>query len=213
MAQIEENRRPLRTRRRVWPHLLAHIIVRLGVTPNQMSVASLVVAALGVVAYAAVPATGPLARAALLIAAAVCIQLRLLSNLLDGLMAVEEGKKTPTGALYNEIPDRLTDSLFLVAAGHAAGVPELGWAAALLAVLTAYVRVLGGALGCGQDYSGPMAKQQRMFVLTAGSVLAAVMPYRPVIATALALIALGSAATVWRRTYRLAGALALRERA
>ena len=44
----------------------------------------------------------------------------------------------------------------------------LGWAAAVLAVLTAYVRVLGGSLGLTQHFIGPMAKQHRMFTLTLG---------------------------------------------
>ena len=56
--------------------------------------------------------------------AAVCVQLRLLCNLLDGMVAIEGGKQSPTGMLYNEFPDRVADSLFLVALGYAAGC---GW--------------------------------------------------------------------------------------
>jgi phosphatidylglycerophosphate synthase len=173
-----------------------------------MSAASMAVALLGGGAYLGTVAARPLASGLLFIAAAICIQLRLLSNLLDGLMAIEEGKKTATGALFNEFPDRISDTLFLVGAGYASGLPELGWAAALLAVLTAYVRALGASLGFGQDYSGPMAKQQRMFVLTIGSLAAVVLPHRPVLLVVLGLIAVGSAATVVRRTCRLANQLA-----
>ena len=191
MLGTGESRRPLKTRERAWPRRVAHLLVRLGITPNQVSVATLVFAALG---------------------AAICIQLRLLGNLLDGLMAVEEGEQTPSGALYNELPDRLADSLFLAAAGYAAEWPELGWLSALLAVGTAYVRAFGASLGFGQDYGGPMAKQQRMFVLTAGSVVAIVLPHGPVLAAALAIIALGSALTVGLRIRRLAGHLAARDR-
>src|SRR5262249_35083373 len=138
--------------------------------------------------------------------------LRLLANLLDGLMAIEEGQQTAIGALYNELPDRLADGLFLAAAGYAAGWPELGWISAVLAVSTAYVRAVGASLGFGQDYGGPMAKQQRMFVLTAGSLAAMVLPHPVVLAAALAIIALGSAVTVWLRIRRLAGNLARRDR-
>jgi hypothetical protein len=38
-------------------------------------------------------------------------------------------------------------------------VPVLGWLAALLACGTAYVRVLGGALGAAQDFCGPQASR------------------------------------------------------
>ena len=50
----------------------------------------------------------------------------------------------------------------------------LGWCAAVLAVLTAYVRVLGGSLGVTQHFIGPMAKQHRMFTLTIATLLSAV---------------------------------------
>ena len=49
------------------------------------------------------------------------IQLRLIANLLDGLVAVEGGKRTPTGELYNEAPDRIADTAVLVGAGYAVG--------------------------------------------------------------------------------------------
>jgi phosphatidylglycerophosphate synthase len=212
MLGTAESRRPLKTRERAWPRRVAHIVVRLGLTPNQVSGASIALALLGAAAFAAVPGAAPTGRLLLLLAAAICIQLRLLCNLLDGLMAVEEGKHTPSGALYNELPDRLADSLFLAAAGYAAEWPELGWISALLAVGTAYVRAFGASLGFGQDYSGPMAKQQRMFVLTAGCIVALVLPHRPVLAAALAIIALGSALTVWLRIRRLAGHLATGDR-
>ena len=101
------------------------------------------------------------------IATAACVQLRLLCNLLDGMVAIEGGKSTSTGALFNEIPDRIADPLFLVPLGYAVGYWWLGWLAALLAVLTAYVRVLGGALGQQQDFGGllpkhPCAQHQAM---------------------------------------------------
>ena len=145
---------------------------------------------------------------ACLVAAALFIQLRLLANMLDGLMAVEEGKKTATGVIYNELPDRVADAIILVAAGYSCGWPALGWLAALLAAITAYVRTLGGSLGFPQDFSGPMAKPHRMFVMTVATVLAAFLPGWPILALGLAIVALGAAATVARRTRRLADKLA-----
>lgn len=65
-------------------------------------------------------------------------------------------------------------ALILVAAGYAAGIAWLGWLAALLAVTTAYVRLLGGSLAVPQDFGGVMAKQHRMAVLTGALVLQAV---------------------------------------
>ena len=90
------------------------------------------------------------------------------------MVAIEGGRKSSVGAIYNEFPDRIADTLFLVPLGYATGVPWLGWAAALLAALTAYVRVFGGSLGLAQDFSGVMAKQRRMAALTAGLIAQAV---------------------------------------
>ena len=178
-------------------------------TPNQMSVASVGCAALSAVAYLASGRLGGvLLSGACLVAAALLIQLRLLANLLDGLMAVEEGKRTATGVIYNELPDRVADAIILVAAGYASGWPALGWLAALLAAITAYVRTFGGSLGFRQDFSGPMAKPHRMFAMTVATVVAALLPGWPILALGLAIVALGAAATVVRRTHRLADMLA-----
>ena len=99
------------------------------------------------------------------------MQLRLLCNLLDGMVAIEGGRKSKVGVLYNEVPDRVADSLFLVALGYAIGIAWLGWLAALAAAVTAYIRVLGGTFGLAQDFRGPLAKQHRMAVMTAGCLL------------------------------------------
>jgi phosphatidylglycerophosphate synthase len=96
-----------------------------------------------------------------------------LCNLLDGLVAIEGKRQSPTGALFNEVPDRIADSLFIVALGYAVDMPALGWFGALAAAITAYIRVLGGSLGLPQDFRGPMAKPHRMAVLTAACVLGA----------------------------------------
>ena len=102
------------------------------------------------------------------------MQLRLLCNMLDGMVAIEGGRQTATGVLYNEIPDRVADSLLIVALGYAAGAGWLGWLGALAAAVTAYIRVLGGTCGLAQDFRGPLAKPHRMFVMTVGCLLGAI---------------------------------------
>ena len=161
------NRRPLKTRSSQWAQRLAAYLASTAISANQISVLSVVFAAAGAAALLA--ASGPWA----LVVCAVCIQLRLGCNLLDGMVAVEGGKKSPVGVLYNEIPDRIADSLFIVAAGYSVHWPWLGWCGALLAALTAYIRALGGSLGLAQDFRGPMAKPHRMAVLTIGCIVGA----------------------------------------
>src|SRR3546814_4144150 len=72
-----------------------------GVSPNLISMMSIVFAALGA---AALLELGSPWGAWL---CAIAIVLRLLCNLFDGLVAVEHARKTPTGVLYNEVPDRV----------------------------------------------------------------------------------------------------------
>ncbi|KZC34744.1 CDP-diacylglycerol--glycerol-3-phosphate 3-phosphatidyltransferase [Rhodanobacter sp. FW510-R12] len=164
------NRRPIAVRGSGWAQRIAAALARSRLTPNQISVLSVLFALADAWALLALPG------AAGALPCALAIGLRLLCNLFDGMVAVEGGKGTATGALYNELPDRLTDSLFLVALGYAIALPWLGWLAALLAALTAYIRVLGGALGHAQDFRGPMAKPHRMWLLGVALVLAALPP-------------------------------------
>lgn len=146
-----------------------------------------------------------------LLLAILGIQLRLLANVLDGLVAVEGGKGSALGALYNEFPDRLADSIILVSLGVAAGIDWLGWLAALLAALTAYIRVFGGALGQPQAFFGPMAKQHRMAVATialvAQMLLSTWIPSAVIGSLALGLICIGAAWTCVRRTMHIARSL------
>jgi phosphatidylglycerophosphate synthase len=161
------NRRPLTSRSTFWAKYLANTLVRIGVTPNSISVFSIAPACLA--AYLFVPP----ATWWHLLGIALCIQLRLLCNLLDGMVAIEGGKQSAVGALYNEVPDRIADSLFIVALGYAIGQPWLGWLGALAAAFTAYIRVLGGSLGLAQDFRGPQAKPHRMAVMTIACLLGA----------------------------------------
>jgi phosphatidylglycerophosphate synthase len=208
-------RRPLKSRQTGWATALAGLLLSWRVSPNAISVASVFFAAgVGGALYVSGQA-GPRQRMLLLALAAVGIQLRLLSNLLDGMVAVEGGLKTKSGEVYNDLPDRVADWLILVLAGYATGkLPfgtALGWSAGLLAVFTAYVRMLGGSLGLKQSFIGPMAKQQRMAVLTAACLLSIVETklVRPgtVLWAALMVINLGCLITIVRRTRRIVAEL------
>ncbi len=84
-------------------------------------------------------------------------------------------RPSAVGKIYNEFPDRVADSLLIAAAaGYACGSPWLGWLGALLAALTAYIRVFGGLSISRRISGGPfLAKQQRMALLTVACVAAA----------------------------------------
>ncbi|HEY8683702.1 MAG TPA: CDP-alcohol phosphatidyltransferase family protein [Rhodanobacter sp.] len=197
------NRRPIAVRSSGWARRIAGWLARSTVTPNQISFISVLFALAGSAALLAWPGIGGL------LLCASCILLRLLCNLFDGMVAVEGGRGTVTGVLYNELPDRMADSLLLVALGYAIATPWLGWLCALLAALTAYVRTLGGTLGQAQDFRGPMAKPHRMWLMGIALVIAAVaMPWqRQILFGAAVIIAIGSALTCIERTRAIAARL------
>lgn len=217
MTTPAPNRRPLASRDTRAARALAGALARAGIAPNAISAASVVAAALGAGAFlvGARTGAGSLGIAAFVVAAAG-VQLRLLCNLMDGMVAVEWDRKSPAGEVWNELPDRIADVVLFVAVGHASGAVELGWAAAVLAVTTAYVRALGGVSGLPQSFAGPMAKPQRMAVLTLAALAAAAL--RPsglapaILELALWIVVAGAIVTAARRTIAIVRALEARAR-
>jgi phosphatidylglycerophosphate synthase len=215
-----DNRRPLKSRSTGWAQQVAGTLARGGATPDAISGTGLALAVLGAALFLGAGISSPGPRAAFLIGAAACVQLRLLCNLLDGMVAVEHGRGSASGPIWNELPDRLADTLFLVGAGYCAWslgwnfAQPLGWIAAWLAVLTAYLRELGRGLGFPADFSGPMAKPHRMAALTLTCLVAALEPLwrweGHALMIGLSVIAVGTAFTLLRRTRNLVHRLAER---
>jgi len=204
-------RRPLKTRQRAWAQGLARVLTRAGAAPNAISMASLLFAAAAGICLGLTSRTEGIMRPALFLAAAACIQLRLLCNMLDGLVAIEGGRKTVYGEIFNDMPDRFADVVILVGAGYSISNfswgHELGWLAAVLAVMTAYIRLLGGSMGVHQYFLGPMAKPHRMALLTGACVLSVFEKNfgmtGQVMAAALVLMVAGMLVTCARRTMRI----------
>ena len=209
-------RRPIKARNSRWAAASAALLVRQGITPNAISSASIVCAGIAGGAFVMLRfATTPMTQAALFVVAILGIQGRLVCNLLDGMVAIEGGQKTKSGDVFNDLPDRISDPLIIVPAGYAIiSLPYaagLGWLAALMAVLTAYVRVLGHSSGTPDFFVGPMAKQHRMAALTLACALCvpgAFWAFQQIILyVVLLIIALGGAITVVRRVTLIVGAL------
>src|SRR5689334_23294638 len=108
---------------------------------------------------------------------AVFVQLRLLANLYDGMVAVLREVASPVGELFNEVPDRVSDAATLIGFGYAAGSnPLLGFVATIFAIFLAYLRAQGKVAGAHQEFCGPMAKQQRMATVTFAALVCAIIP-------------------------------------
>lgn len=215
MAELE-NRRPLASRQSGWAVTVTRWLAATSITPNQISIASMVFSALaGAAFWAAGTAEDAALRALLLIAAAAFCQLRLLCNLFDGMVAIEAGKSAADGGFWNEFPDRVSDLLIFAGIGYGIGHPALGWAAVAMAILTAYVRELGRGCGLPADFSGPMAKPHRMALVTVAALATILEPLwsgrNELLYAALWLVAVGAAVTVIRRSWRIVRTLRSRQ--
>ena len=204
-------RRPLASRNTRWAEAAARRLVRASVRPNTISQASIGFALLAGLAFSAVSVSSGGVAAIFLVLAALNCQLRLLCNLLDGMVAIEGGLSEPDGPYWNETPDRISDLIILAGAGIAVGQAWLGLLAGALAILTAYIRELGRAEGQNADFSGPLAKPQRMAILTIGCLVGAIevwaMGSTRSLLAALAIVTLGTGLTVVFRSQHLIEAL------
>jgi phosphatidylglycerophosphate synthase len=209
-VEDDSSRRPLKTRSAEWARRLAKTLASAEITPNKISFFSMVAAGMGGVAFV-VAGSGAIPGEGGWLAAAGWIQIRLLCNLMDGMVAIEGGKKSATGDLWNEIPDRVADTILLLCAGWAVGLPWAGTLAAWAAVMTAYVRAMGAALTGAHDFCGPCAKPHRMAILTVAAVITSAESlwngHGEVMRIAVIVIAAGTCLTIVRRLLRLAAKL------
>ena len=145
-----------------------NLCVKLGISPDAISYSSIVVAGSAAVCFwksGGVPFL-------LLIAPLLCY-VRLWLNMLDGMVALAAGKASPRGEILNDLPDRISD--ILIFAGVAASgyvQPELAYLAAIFALLTAYVGLMGQAVAGKREFGGIMSKPWRMVVLHIGAWIA-----------------------------------------
>jgi len=196
------SRRPLKSRSIPVFQKLAARLASAGMPADAISAVGMVFGIASGFVLAATNCFPPQWRSAFWLAAAALVQLRLLSNMLDGMVAVEGGRKSKAGPLWNEIPDRVSDSATLIGVGYAAGgIPELGYAAALLAMLTAYIRAIGALNGAGEAFLGWFSKPRRMFFVTVACLAGAAGFSAVAIPAVLWLIVAGSA---WTCVQRLA---------
>jgi phosphatidylglycerophosphate synthase len=93
------DRRPISARSWTISQKAASLLARAGVTPNAISVAGMLA---GIAAGVALGATSWLTgwqRGLAWLVGALLVQARLVANMLDGMVAIEGGKKSAVGAL------------------------------------------------------------------------------------------------------------------
>jgi phosphatidylglycerophosphate synthase len=212
MKNQTSDRRPISARNSQYSQRVSKYLAHHGVAPNIISIAS-VIFALGA-SLCLIATSSNFAHRGWWILAAVLIVLRLLANMFDGMVAVETGKTSATGELFNEVPDRISDVVIFISAGFAAGSSlHLGYITAILALFIAYLRAMGNYMGVSQLFIGPMAKSHRMFTLVALCLYNALIPsiwqIPSLLTWGLLIISIGSIITIIRRLQRIVEAMGI----
>lgn len=159
------SRRPIADAFRNTAHWAVAVCIRWNIHPDAISYFSMVAAAAAAIAFY-LSATHPW----LLVVAPAFCYLRLWCNMLDGMVALESGKASWRGEILNDLPDRVSDVLIFAGVAHSGlNSPFLAYWAGMLALLTAYVGVLGQAVGTRREFSGWMSKPLRMVALHIGA--------------------------------------------
>jgi CDP-diacylglycerol--glycerol-3-phosphate 3-phosphatidyltransferase len=139
---------------------LATVLVRAGVSANQVTVAACI-GSLAIGAWVALQSPGT--RAFLLIAA--WMPARMALNALDGMMARDFSRQTRLGAYLNELTDVVADAALIAPFALLPPFSPL-WIAVVivLAALSEYAGALGPVVGASRRYDGPLGKSDRAFV-------------------------------------------------
>lgn len=166
MAEYQpKSRRPIAEAFRFTAHWATRFCVRAGVQADTISCLSVVFAATAAYCFWQ-SRRHPL----LLIVAGLLCYLRLWCNMLDGMVALASGRASRRGEVANDLPDRVSDVLIFVGAAHSGWMnPFFGYWAALLSLGTAYVGLLGQAVGVQREFCGLMSKPWRMVALSVGA--------------------------------------------
>jgi phosphatidylglycerophosphate synthase len=146
---------------------VARWLVRHRISADIVTWAAVPIALVGGICLA-LSATAP----GLLLVVPLAATLRLGLNLLDGMVARESGATHPLGELWNELGDRLADTLFIGGlAFHPQVDPRLALGAVIAAILASYIGITARAAGGRRQYGGLMSKPGRMATLSVAALM------------------------------------------
>ena len=138
---------------------LVRLLARWGVTPNQVTIAAILLSAAG---GAAITAGHEQPLVFLIIPMVLLV--RMAMNAVDGMLAQEHHMQSRLGAVLNEMGDMVSDA-FLYLPFALVISPTLVIAFVLLAILSETAGILGLTIGGDRRYDGPLGKSDRALVL------------------------------------------------
>jgi len=206
---LNEKRRPIKSRDHKFAKSITSFLIKQNISPNAISIISIFFAFIGMVALITMRQNISVLNT---VVAIIGIQGRLLCNLFDGMVAVDSGKSSLVGEIYNELPDRISDTLLLLPLGYICiDYPyaiELAWSGVFLSLFTAYIRTFGSSLGI-TTFRGIMAKQKRMALLSITLILSIcfkysnieIFYYKNIVYAMLIILSIGCLLTIVTRLY------------
>ena len=158
-------RRPIAPTLRLTAGSAVRLCMRWHIHPDTISYCSIGASALAAICFWQATRSAWL----LVIGPMLCL-VRLWLNMLDGMVAVTSGQTSRRGEILNDLPDRISDVLIFVGVAHSGLVSAVsGYWAAIASLLTAYVGMLGQAVGSRREFGGVMSKPWRMVALQLGA--------------------------------------------
>jgi phosphatidylglycerophosphate synthase len=140
-----------------------------GVTPNQVTLATLVL-----MAFEGALLLGYPGHWFPLLLLPIALFLRLALNAIDGMIAREHGLATKLGKILNELGDVLADGFLYLPLMAVPFAPAVLIGLAVLAGIAVEVTgVLGETIGGGRRYDGPFGKSERALAFGAAGLLMA----------------------------------------
>lgn len=138
---------------------LLQTLIRWRVTPNQITLATMILAVLFGLSLALYPD-----NLMLWTAFPVFMLLRMALNAIDGMLANASGQKTPLGTLLNEICDQFSDAALYLPFAFLTGLfSPLLIIVVIMALITEFAGVIAVMIGSVRRYDGPMGKSDRAF--------------------------------------------------
>ncbi|WP_276261129.1 CDP-alcohol phosphatidyltransferase family protein [Haloglomus litoreum] len=144
------------------------LFVRLGLTPNQVSVLAVALAGAAGVAFALGGS-----NSLLYLLGAVFVFCNGALDVLDGELARELGTDSAAGDLLDHVLDRYADILLLVGLAAGSGRYALGLAAVTGVLMTSYLGTQAQAVGLDRVYGGLVGRADRLVIIGLGAAVAA----------------------------------------
>lgn len=142
---------------------LSNYLARRGVTPNQITLAALLLSFITGCLIAFYPA-----ETEVMFLVPITLFLRMMLNAIDGMIAREHQMKTALGIFLNELGDVLSDVfIYLPFACLPAISGSLIVAIVILSIMTEMTGVIAIQVASSRRYDGPMGKSDRAFVFGA----------------------------------------------